>query len=247
MYKNEDSQKSAYYIRSLLAALYGIVAVAMGFCYLPDAVNTMKMADGKKQPLCQAEGTDRKVSLSFDTAGSIEDTDEILEILKEEGIKAAFFMTGSYIDTYPEKVKAIAEAGHDLGNHSENHLLMSQLSLKECGEEIMKPHEKVKKLTGEEMTLFRPPYGAYSDTVMKAAKKAGYDVVLWNCDSLDWKNYGIDSIINETVNNKNLSGGSIILMHNGAPHTKDALPKIIEGIQDKGFEFVPISKLLSLH
>ena len=70
-----------------------------------------------------------------------------------------FFMTGDWVESYPEDVKAIYEAGHDLGNHSANHKNMSELSEEECRQELMTVHEEVKELTGYEMFLFRPPYG----------------------------------------------------------------------------------------
>lgn len=87
-----------------------------------------------------------------------EDTKKLLDILKKKKVHVTFFMTGGWIEKYPEDVKAICEAGHELGNHSENHKQMSTLSAEECKEEIMTPHEKVKKLTGVDMQVFRPPY-----------------------------------------------------------------------------------------
>lgn len=153
-------------------------------------------------------------------------------------------MTGGWVEAYPNDVKAIYEAGHDLGNHSENHKNMSQLSNSEICDELDKVTEKVKNITGCTMNLFRPPYGDYDDHVITNAKECGYYSVQWDVDSLDWKNYGVDSIIDTVVNHKNLKNGSIILMHNGAKYTAEALPKVIEGLQAKGYEIVPISQLI---
>lgn len=89
------------------------------------------------------------------------------------------------MEAYPEDVKAIAEAGHDLGNHSENHKQMSQISLSECKDEIQKVHDRVKELTGQDMILFRPPYGDYNDTLISAANELGYHVIQWDVDTLD--------------------------------------------------------------
>ena len=152
--------------------------------------------------------------------------------------------TGGWIESYPEDVKKIAASGHDLGNHSENHKQMSQLSSDECLAEIQKPHDKVKELTGTEMTLFRPPYGDYNNTLIESANALGYYVVQWSVDSLDWKDYGADSIVDTILNHKALGDGAIILMHNGAKYTKDALERVITGLQDKGYEIVPISQLI---
>ena len=121
---------------------------------------------------------------------------------------------------------------------------MSRLSKSECIDEIMKPHNKVSDITGDNMCLFRPPYGDYNDTLINAVKECGYYPIQWDVDSLDWKDYGADNIVNTVLNHKNLGNGSIILMHNGAKYTKDALPRIIEGLQEKGYEIVPISQLI---
>ena len=148
------------------------------------------------------------------------------------------------MESYPEDVKKIYEAGHDLGNHSENHKYMSKLSDEEKTQELMTVHQKVKELTGYDMFLFRPPYGDYDSAVVTNARQNGYYPIQWNIDSLDWKDYGADDIIKKVTENKNLSNGSIILCHNGAKYTKDALDTVITTLQDKGYEFVPISQLI---
>ena len=92
-------------------------------------------------------------------------------------------MTGGWVEKYPDDVRAIAAAGHDLGNHSENHKQMSQLNAEQCKEELMKVHEKVKILTGKEMKLFRPPYGDYNDNLIETASACGYHVIQWDVDT----------------------------------------------------------------
>lgn len=153
-------------------------------------------------------------------------------------------MTGGWVSSYPDDVKAIAEAGHDLGNHSENHKQMSQLSAQECKEEIMKVHDKVKELTGKDMQLFRPPYGDYNDTLINVCRDNGYYPIQWDVDSLDWKNYGVQAVIDTVCNHKHLGNGSIILCHNGAKYTAEALDTLLTNLKEKGFEVVPISKII---
>ena len=173
-----------------------------------------------------------------------EDTADLLSTLDKYQVKTTFFMTGGWVESYPDDVKAIAEAGHDLGNHSENHKQMSQISADECKEEIRQVHDQVKELTGKEMTLFRPPYGDYNDTLIDAAGELGYHTIQLEVDSLDWKDYGADAIVSKVLDHPHLGNGSIILMHNGAKYTKDALPRVISGLQEKGFEIVPVSQLI---
>ena len=153
-------------------------------------------------------------------------------------------MCGYWVDKYPEEVKKIAEAGHDIGNHSATHPHMSQLSSEQIAEELTATGEKVKNLTGVEMNLFRAPFGEYTNDVISTAEKCGYYTVQWDVDSLDWKEYGVDSEINQVLNHKHLSNGSIILFHNDAKYTPDALDTIIKGLKDKGYDIVPISELI---
>lgn len=230
--------------KQVLAAFCGIVLVILGFYYLPDTLYTLKTKDSAKMPVYCVEDAGKRIAITFDTAAGNGDTQEILKILEEKKVKATFFITGAFADTYPEDIKAIAQAGHDLGNHSQNHWHMLEFNKKECMEEIKTLHNKVKELTGKDMTLFRPPYGKYNDIIMDAAQKQGYTVIMWSCDSLDWRNYGVDSIINETIHNKNLTDGAIILMHNGGVYTKEALPVIIDKIRDKGYTIVAVSQLI---
>ena len=211
---------------------------------LPAAVMVSTTQGSRELPIYCVQTDQKKIALTFDAAWGNEDTETLLSILDKYNVKTTFFMTGGWIESYPEDVKKIAAAGHDLGNHSENHKQMSQLSSDECIAEIQKPHDKVKELTGTEMTLFRPPYGDYNNTLIESANTLGYHVIQWSVDSLDWKDYGADSIVDTILNHKALGDGAIILMHNGAKYTKDALETVISTLQSKGYEFVTLSELV---
>ncbi|MEG2440029.1 MAG: polysaccharide deacetylase family protein [Acetivibrio sp.] len=178
----KNKEDLCFFLSSGLLMLLGILFLGLGFHYLPNAVYTMKQNSERKLPIYCVECTSPKVALSFDAAWGNEDTPALLKILKENNVKATFFMTGGWIDSYPEDVKAIAFDGHDLANHSENHKQMSQLSKQECIREIIKPHEKVKALTGMEMNLFRPPYGDYNNTVLEAIEESGYYGIQWDVE-----------------------------------------------------------------
>lgn len=236
-----NTHGKALFVLVLLA-----VVVVMGAVYMPSVVNEVVSSGihNREIPIYCVDTEEKKVALSFDAAWGNEDTETLLSILKKYDVHVTFFMTGGWIESYPDDVKAIAAAGHDLANHSENHKQMSKLSESECIEEIMKPHEKVKELTGVEMCLFRPPYGDYNDTLVNALTDCGYYAIQWSVDSLDWKDYGADNIVDTVLNHKNLDNGAIILMHNGAKFTKDALERIIVGLMDKGYEIVPISEII---
>ena len=236
--------------RMILGLKYGIFALA-AFAVLRGLILTAgsnirvsNSVNGRELPIYCVETKEPKIALTFDAAWGNEDTQKILEILKKHDVHVTFFMTGGWVENYPDDVKAILAAGHDLGNHSENHKNMSQLSDAEKKEELMKVHDKVRTLTGYEMFLFRPPYGDYDNAVVNVAKDCGYYTIQWDVDSLDWKDYGVDSVIKTVTEHKHLGNGSIILCHNGAKYTAQALDTLITKLKEKGYTFVPVSELV---
>ena len=236
--------------RVILGIKYGVFALAV-FAVLRgvlvvagQSITVSNSVDGRELPIYCVETQEKKIALSFDAAWGNEDTAKILEILKKHDVHVTFFMTGGWVESYPDDVKAILAAGHDLGNHSENHKNMSQLSDEEKKEELMKVHTKVQELTGYDMFLFRPPYGDYDNAVVNVAKDCGYYTIQWDVDSLDWKDYGVDSIIKTVTQHKHLGNGSIILCHNGAKYTAQALDTLIATLKNEGYTFVPISELI---
>ncbi|GFI04070.1 MAG: polysaccharide deacetylase family protein [Lachnospiraceae bacterium] len=236
--------------RVILGMKYGAFALA-AFAVLRgmlvvagESVTVSNSVDGRELPIYCVETQEKKIALSFDAAWGNEDTAKILEILKKHDVHVTFFMTGGWVESYPDDVKAILAAGHDLGNHSENHKNMSQLSDEEKKEELMQVHTKVQELTGYDMFLFRPPYGDYDNAVVNVAKDCGYYTIQWDVDSLDWKDYGVDSIIKTVTQHKHLGNGSIILCHNGAKYTAQALDTLIATLKNEGYTFVPLSELI---
>ena len=221
-----------------------LLSITAFFCIAPKVITTSSQVSGRNLPIYCVETAEPKIALSFDAAWGNEDTQEILEVLKKHDIHVTFFMTGGWVKNYPEDVKTILAAGHDLANHSENHKNMSQLSNSECKKEIMTVHERVKELTGYEMLLFRPPYGDYDNDVITSVEDCGYYPIQWDVDSLDWKDYGVDSIVKTVCEHKHLGNGSIILCHNGATYTADALDTMISSLKKQGYEIVPVSELI---
>lgn len=199
---------------------------------------------GQKLPIYCVKRDDQNLSISFDGTMGGEDTGEILEILAKHQVQATFFVTGEWVEQYPENVMAIVRAGHDLGNCGEHHRQMSGLSAEECRLEIEALHERVKELTGYEMELFRPPYGDYSDSLIQTVYDCGYYPVLWNVDSLDWKEYGTEAMIKQVMENEKLGSGSILLFHTGTKYTAQALDDLLTKLEEKGFLPVPVSQLI---
>lgn len=168
----------------------------------------------------------------------------MMETLDKHNVKATFFMTGGFVSDNPECVKTLVEKGHELGNHSEHHYDMATITAGEMKTEIMDVHKKVKELTGKDMKVFRPPYGSYNNELIDTVYGCDYYPIQWDVDSLDWKNYGVQNIIDTVCNHKSLDCGSIILCHLGAKYTSQALDEMLTKLQDMGYEIVPVSKLI---
>lgn len=220
----------------------GVIKPVANVVLNPDSITVS--ASKKKLPIYCVDTPEKKVSISFDAAWGADDTDELLSILEKNDVKATFFLCGYWVDKYQEEVKKIYEAGHDIGNHSNTHPHGNQLDLEANKKEIMAAHEKVKALLGIDMNLYRPPFGEYNDTVITASEECNYYPIQWDIDSLDWKKYGVEHEVNQVLNHKHLGNGSIILFHNDAEYTPDALDTIIKRLKEKGFEIVPISQLI---
>ncbi len=245
----EDSEISresgaSVFIKVGIVVLSIMLVIGFGIMIVPNAVTVSNISSKRDMPIYSVNIQDRKVALTFDIDTGSEGIQSILDTLAKHNIKGTFFLTGGWVEKYPEDVKAIVKAGHDIGNHSEKHLQMSQLNHQECTEDILKVHDRVKELTGIDMNLFRAPYGEYNNLLVGTARECGYDTIQWDVDSEDWKDYGTDSIIKSVVDNKHLGNGSIILLHCGTKYTAEALKDVITGLQEKGYEIVPVSKLI---
>ena len=199
-------------------------------------------AQARRIPVYCVEKQEKVVSLTFDAAWGDEDTETLIDILGEHQIRATFFVTGGWAAEYPEDVKKLHDAGHEIGSHSDTHPDMSVMDAAGIKKEIDACASKVEAAIGEKPTLFRPPSGAYSNTLIDTMDSLGYDTIQWSVDSLDWKGISADEI-SERVLSK-VEPGSIILFHNAAEHTPEALPGIIAALTEQGYSFVPVSELL---
>ena len=146
------------------------------------------------------------------------------------------------MDKYPESVKALSDAGMELGNHSDTHPHMAKLSEKQIIDEVSLCSGKIENITGREVKLFRCPYGEYNDQVIGTVNNMGVSAIQWDVDSLDWKDLSAEEITKRVTSK--VASGSIVLFHNAAKHTPEALPGIIEYLLSEGYSIVPVSELL---
>lgn len=187
----------------------------------------------------------KKIALTFDDGPHPRYTERILKILDKYGVKATFFVIGVNIQNYPEPLKLIRAAGHEIANHSYTHDNSKDLSAANAINEMKSCEELIYNTVGIKPKLFRPPRGANNADVENAAREMGYSVVLWSVDTLDWKNTPPEDIFDKVCNG--VHGGDIILMHDytsGKNTTCDALSMIIPRLLEKGYEFVTVSELI---
>lgn len=199
-------------------------------------------ATQKYLPIYNVQTEENKIAFTMNCAWNADDIDSILETLKNNNVHITFFMVGDWVDKYPEAVKKIYEAGHEIGCHSNTHPHVNNLSSEKNLEEIQLSINKIEKITGIRTTLYRAPYGEYNDTVIKTAQENGYYTIQWNLDTLDYEGLTGEEMWNR-IKNK-LDKGSIILSHNGTKHTADSLDMLIKNIKASGFQVTTVSDLI---
>lgn len=229
--------------KKLLSSVLVFAALLAAICLnYNQAKSVFNNESSRKLPIYNVQRDDKVCAISFDAAWGNEDTHDLVEILKNYNVKATFFVVGDWVDKYPESVKELADAGHDIMNHSNTHPHMTQITKEKMISEVTECDSKIEKITGVKPTLFRPPYGDYNDNVVTTLKEIGHYTIQWDVDSLDWKDLSADEIYNRVT--KNVKNGSIVLFHNAAKHTPEALPKIIEKLQSDGFKIIKINDLI---
>ena len=196
----------------------------------------------RELPIYNVKTDQKKISLTINCAWNADDIDKILKTLKDNNVKATFFMVGSWVDKFPEEVKKIAKEGHEIANHSNTHPHVNNLSYEKNIEEIESSNDKIEKLIGKRTSLYRAPYGEYNNTVINAANSLNYYSIQWSLDTLDYTGLTENEMWNRL--DGKLKKGDIILMHNGTKHTADSLELLIKNIQSKGLEIKKVSDIL---
>lgn len=197
--------------------------------------------NSRKIPIYSVERDDNKISLTFDCAWNDSDMDDILKTLDDYNIKASFFVTGTWVEKYPQSVKKICEKGHDLGNHSYNHADYTKMTPAAITADLDKCDAVVEGITGQKMKLMRAPSGGYNDTVVQTAEDSGRTYIQWSVDGLDYVRDATADSIKKRISKT--EKGDIILMHNGTKLTAQVLPEIISSLSEK-YEFVKVSELI---
>ena len=228
--------------RGVLSGIAFVAVVVLVFWAVNSPAVVGVSASTRELPVYCVQRSDKVVALSFDAAWGNEDTQTLIDILNKYKVNATFFVVGDWVDKYPESVKALAENGNEVMNHSSSHAHFSRLSEEEIVADITGCNEKIAAVTGVTPTLFRCPYGEYDDHVIHTVNGMGMTAIQWDVDSLDWKGISAAEIKARVLDK--VKAGSIVLFHNAAENTPEALPGIIEALIADGYTLVPISQIL---
>ena len=185
----------------------------------------------------------KKVYLTFDSGYEAGYTEKILEVLRQNDVKACFFITAHYVNSQPELVKKMIDEGHIVGNHTVNHKSMPTLTNEQIKEEVMNLHTAIYEKFGYEMKYMRPPKGEYSEATVAYCQSLGYTTVMWSLAYDDWdenkqgrEEYGKKKIID------NIHNGAVILLHGTSKDNSNILDSVIKEIKNMGYQFTTLDE-----
>lgn len=228
-------------------ALWGILLFVM----LAYRENVTSVFSGKLKPIYSVNVNTKAIGLTFDISWGEKTAEPILDILKQEGIKATFFLSSPWADKHQPLVQRMVTEGHEIGSHGNRHIDLNTLGAEEIEKEITTAQQVLEKVSGKKVRLIRTPNGAYNNKVIATADKLGYRAIQWSVDSLDWKRPGPSAVVNNVLNGSRAGSGAkpgdIILFHasDSAPDTVQALPIVIKSLKGKGNSLMPVGQLLS--
>lgn len=188
-------------------------------------------------------------SLTFDDGPDSTYTPSLLDVLKERGVKATFFLIGKRVEENPQIAKRIAEEGHLIGNHTYSHANLDTASPR-LQEELAQAEAAFKPLGISGNGLFRPAYGAANPSLVEQVSNLGYKTALWSVDTLDWRGLSAAEVFRNVTNN--LTPGAVILQHSAGGPGEDlsgsvaAVPQIIDDLRARGYRFVTLDEMFGL-
>lgn len=194
--------------------------------------------------LFSVDRTDKVLALTFDDGPHPVLTAALLDLLKEEGVPATFFVTGRNATAFPELIRRMVDEGHEVENHSWTHRRFTELSDEEISEEIISTNKAIMAAAGKKSLFFRPPYGALrEDQEVMIYDKFRLRVAMWSVDPKDWKRPGVAEVERRMV--AGAQPGAVILAHDIHPGTIDAMPGVIRQLKAKGYGFKRLDDLVT--
>ncbi|QQK76202.1 polysaccharide deacetylase family protein [Salicibibacter cibarius] len=197
----------------------------------------------------QGPAEEKQVALTFDDGPDELITPAVLDKLDEYDVEATFFLIGERAEAHPDIVECIIDEGHVIANHSWNHPEFTEISNEEVEEQIDRTETVLNDITGQEVRMFRPPYGAQNEDNVRTIGDLNYSNIIWTQDSLDWKDLEVEEVADNILSD--IDYGAIVLQHSagmegdeGLIRTVDALDKVIPELQDDNVDFVTVDELL---
>lgn len=234
--------KTIKYLAIIFCCMLLLSVPVLGFNGKGMAQVFFAYSSNRKIPIYCVDRFDKKISISFDASWGSDKTESILKVLRDTNTQANFFLVGMWVDKNEDLVKKMDSQGIEIGTHSNLHPDMAKLSAKQQKLELTTSVEKLEKITGKKVNLFRAPFGSYNNTLLETCEELNLKTIQWSVDTLDWKGLSGEEITKRVL--KQTKSGSIILCHNNAMHILEALPVIIQNLKSRGYEFVTISNLL---
>jgi peptidoglycan-N-acetylglucosamine deacetylase len=185
------------------------------------------------------------IAMTYDDGPHPQNTPRLLDMLKQRNIKATFYVVGNCVNLYPEIVRRTVAEGHEIGNHSQTHRLLSKLSDDEVRKELSGCRDAIIRAAGVQPRTMRPPYGGLVQRQREwVHAEYGYPVILWSVDPLDWKRPGASVVGSRIL--AGASQGGIVLAHDLHSQTVDCMPATLDALIARGFKFVTVSQLLAM-
>jgi peptidoglycan/xylan/chitin deacetylase (PgdA/CDA1 family) len=233
-------------VRDVVKTLSCRGALVLALCFCLALLDGSRPAGAVWDEIEHGDPNGNLVALTFD-AGSVDGpASTILDILRANKLHVTFFLTGQWLQTYPDLARQVAADGHELANHTYYHPDLTLLSAEQITWELEYTNALIEANLGRtSKPWFRPPFGARDQRVLDLARDLGYRSIYWTLDSGDWRNTATGPAVLARVL-KNVGPGDIVVHHVAAEATAEVLPQIIAGIQANGWRIVTVSELMGL-
>lgn len=211
----------------------------------PDMALSSNFEKGAGMSFSRVMVSGQYIAMTFDDGPHPQNTPRLLDMLRARNIKATFYVIGRSVDLYPQVLRRTVAEGHEIGNHSNTHRLLSKLSDAEMLADVGRCRDAVARAAGIQPRTLRPPYGGLLQRQRELVmNEFGYPTILWSVDPLDWKRPGTGVITSRIL--AGASAGGIVLAHDLHSQTVDAMPATLDGLLSRGYQFVTVSQLIAM-
>ena len=194
----------------------------------------------------------KQIALTYDDGPNDPHTLKLLDVLAKHSVRATFFMIGRYVQQRPDIARAVAQAGHVIGNHTFTHPLLIFKTETQTRTQLVDCHQALEDAIGEHSNLFRPPFGGRRPATLRIARELGLQTVMWNVTGYDWN--APPALVIEKKVARQIRGGDLILLHDGGHRTMGAdraqtviaTDNLIRRYKNEGYEFVPVDEMRAI-